>query len=350
MAIDMPDIEAAAAADTVAGEIARARAHALAVGTPCPNCGTRLAGPWCYNCGQKGEKYDRSIWRLMGEALEGLTHLDGRFWTTGPRLIFRPGKLTHDYLNGHRAAQLPPFRIFLIVLLMVFFAGGLAVDQSHPNFALADATHSELTQNMTPKEKAEFDREMAPLRNELAAGPLTAAAQEAAARTAASNAKAGRTANLDMGVSADTKVTSRSAWVRQRVTKALKNPDSFFVAIEQWGHRFAILLLPIAALMLTGLFAFRKSVYVFDHVIFAMHSLSFVGILLTTIFLVSIVAPGVWWLLLAAPVHLFFHMRGTYRTGVFGTLARMSLLFVGTTIAVSLLGVGLVFVGLATAH
>jgi hypothetical protein len=51
-------------------------------------------------------------------------------------------------------------------------------------------------------------------------------------------------------------------------------------------------------------------------------------------------------LLLPAPVHLFVHMRGVYRTSVVGTLIRMFLLFVGTCIAVSILAVGLIAVGL----
>jgi hypothetical protein len=52
---------------------------ALEEGTPCPNCGTALAGAYCYACGQKAEDYHRSIFRLVGEAVDGLTNFDGRF-------------------------------------------------------------------------------------------------------------------------------------------------------------------------------------------------------------------------------------------------------------------------------
>jgi hypothetical protein len=109
----------AVAADTVAAEVAHGAAHSLPVGTPCPNCATPLQGGWCHACGQKAEKYDRSIWHLIAEAFEGLTHLDGRVWQTLPRLILKPGQLTRDYLDGHRAVQIPPFRMFLVVLLLV---------------------------------------------------------------------------------------------------------------------------------------------------------------------------------------------------------------------------------------
>jgi hypothetical protein len=347
MSLGAPEIEAATL-DAIAGETARAGRHALPLGAPCPNCATPLAGPWCHECGQKGEEYHRDIWRLLAEAFEGLTHFDGRFWNTLPRLVLRPGKLTHEYLEGHRASQIPPFRLFLVVLLLVFFAGGLAAERNSTNFNLGDP---KLSKGMSPAEKAELDMELAQMRTELGSNPLAAPVEAAAARTAAANIIAGKPPRAP-DIKADTarQRSARSVWLRQRLQRVIKNPESFFFAIEQWGHRFAILMLPIAAFMLTGLFAFRKGVYVFDHVIFSMHSLSFVGMLLTAIFLASMAVDWAWWLLWAAPVHLFFHMRGTYRTGVLGTLARMSLLFVGTTIAVSLLAVGLVFVGLAAAR
>src|SRR3546814_12518151 len=101
--------------------------HGLPLGTPCPNCGTALAGPWCYACGQKGEEFHRSVWRLLAEAFEGLTHFDGRFWTTVPRLVAKPGQLTRAYLDGHSDAQITSCHIVLVGMIMVFFAGTLNV-------------------------------------------------------------------------------------------------------------------------------------------------------------------------------------------------------------------------------
>jgi hypothetical protein len=120
-------------------------------------------------------------------------------------------------------------------------------------------------------------------------------------------------------------------------------------AVEEWSHQFAILMLPIAALLLSVLFVFKKQVYVFDHLIFSMHSLSFVGLLFTTAFLAGIWIGGwAWSLLLLAPLHLYAHMRGTYGTSWYGTLIRMFLLWCGSVTGFALLMVGLLFVGLAT--
>ena len=61
-----------------------------------------------------------------------------------------------------------------------------------------------------------------------------------------------------------------------------------------------ILMLPIAALMLSVLFVFKKGVYVFDHLIFSMHSLAFQGLLLSVGLRCSACGrPAGRWLLLA---------------------------------------------------
>ncbi|MDB5475822.1 MAG: hypothetical protein JWP49_1333 [Phenylobacterium sp.] len=316
-----PELDAATA-DAIAGEITRASRHALPLGAPCPNCGTPLKGAWCYACGQKGEEYHRSIWHLVAEAFEGLTHVDGRVWKTLPRLLVRPGQLTRDFLDGHRAAQIPPFRLFLVALLLVFFAGGLSVSANPVNFNLRPINDPKALSTLSPKDRADVDAAMKQI----------------------------RAASAEKAVLAVRPVAGSKAFWIARVRNALDKPESVLAAMEQWGHRLAFLMLPIAALLLAPLFAFKKGVYLFDHLIFAMHSLSFQGLLLTLIFLGGLAVDGAAWLLLLAPVHLFVHMRGTYRTGVFGTLSRMFVLFIGSTVAVSVLLVGLIIIGLASAH
>ena len=284
----------------------RAPRHGLEIGTPCPNCGTALAGPWCYTCGQKSEEFHRSIWHLFAEAFESVTHFDGRFWKTLPPLVANPGKLTRDYLDGHRAAQIPPFRLFLIVLIAVFFAGSLNLQQNHLNirFAPADTFIAR-----DPADRAEFKKAFDAAR-----------------------------AKPDMG------------WLIERGETAVKDPQALLTAMEHWSHQFAILMLPIAALMLSLLFVFKRGVYVFDHLIFSMHSLSAQGLLLTGVFLAGLVVTWEQWLLLLAPVHLFFHMRDTYRISTIGTLVRMFLLFTLSATTFVFLMLGLMFVGLATLH
>jgi len=322
MVMGAPELDAATA-DAIVGEFARASKHSLPLGTPCPNCSTPLEGPWCHACGQKGEAYSRSIWHLTAEAFEGMTHFDGRFWQTLPRLVFKPGQLTRDYLDGHRAAQIPPFRLFLVVLLLVFFAGGLNLGQSHTGIHLKGVNDPRVQAQLgwSADDKADFAEAMDNMKT--AADPKNPRIHT---------------------------VFGPNKFWSERAKKAMANPEMLVLAMEQWGHRFAVLMLPLAALLLTVLFVFKRGVYVFDHLIFSMHSLSFQGLLVTICFLGGLTLGWIWQLLWLAPVHLFVHMRGAYRTSIVGTLLRMTLLFFGSSVAIAVLLAALVVVGVATMH
>jgi len=86
----------------------------------CLNCGTRLGGQYCGNCGQRSRNRLISIWQLLQEAFGDLLELDSRLWRTVLPLLIRPGQLTRDYLEGRRARYMPPFRTYL-VLSVIFF-------------------------------------------------------------------------------------------------------------------------------------------------------------------------------------------------------------------------------------
>ena len=92
---------------------------------------------------------------------------------------------------------------------------------------------------------------------------------------------------------------------------------------------------------------FQRRFYVFDHTIFSLHSLSAVGMMYAVSNGLEALTGGLSGVvLLAAPVHLFMHMRGVYGTSVLGTLARMAFIFVGSLFGVTLISLGLLWVGL----
>ena len=311
-----------AAADSVGGFFRRRppAEDQAPIGTPCANCATPLQGPWCYACGQLGEDFHRSTWKLLFEAVEGLLHFDGRVWRTLPDLFGHPARLTRAYLEGHRAPQVPPFRLFLVVLLAIFVAGSLGGRGGIGSATVVrtDArgeveVQTKTLQQLTPAERAQAEQ---------ALGRLTA-----------------RFAGRPGG--------GAFAWLAGRVDKVLGDPDRFEMVVERWSERFAFLTLPMSAALLSLAFIGRPGVFVFDHTIFSLHSLSAVGLMFAAAVGLSRVTGGASTLvLLAAPVHLFAHMRGVYRTGVVGTLARMAFLFAGSAIGGALIMLGLVWVGL----
>jgi hypothetical protein len=286
----------------VAGELGRVSRHSAPLGTPCANCQTPVQGAWCHACGQKAETYHRFILHLIGEAFEGLTHMDGRVWTTLRRLAARPAQLTRDYLDGKRASQIPPFRLYLVVLLVLFMSGSVSA-------WLNPMEGSKLIGVPKPGE-VHFETKL-------------------------DDGKAG---------------AAVTEWLEHRVVAAARDPEKLVSAMEHWSHQFAILFVLVAAPLLTLAFVFQRQFYVFDHLIFSMHSLAFQGLLMSAVVLVGAGFSGSAWLLLLAPVHLFAHMRGVYQTSIFGTLARMAFLFVGSCFGFAIMMAALVLVGLAQLH
>ena len=297
----------------------RRKEHVVPVGTPCANCATPLQGPWCHACGQLGEDFHRSTVKLVGEAFEGILHLDGRMWTTLPDLFRHPARLTRAYLDGHRAPQIPPLRLFLVVLLVVFFAGSIGGREPLATAVTTDGHGKVLgaktvnLENLTPDDRAK----------------AKAAIDKIHVSIGGENAAA-------------------TNWLKPRLVKALEDPERFKLVLEQWAERFAFLMLPLSTAILSLLFIFQRRFYVFDHTIFSLHSLSAVGVMFAIANGLQTVTAGLSGVvLLAAPVHLFFHMRGAYGTSILGTLLRMFLLFNASLVGAVLIIMGLVWVGLS---
>jgi Protein of unknown function (DUF3667) len=87
--------------------------------THCANCGALLADRYCGRCGQDSHA-SLSFGHFMHEAVEGLFHVDSKFWRTLRILLIRPGLLTEEYLGGKRHSYSPPFRSYLVISIVYF--------------------------------------------------------------------------------------------------------------------------------------------------------------------------------------------------------------------------------------
>lgn len=91
----------------------------------CLNCEAELSGPFCAACGQRAVPPDPTIKELAGDAWQELSGYDGRIAAT-LRGLLHPGRLTIEYLRGHRATYLPPVRVYLIASLVYFVVAASA--------------------------------------------------------------------------------------------------------------------------------------------------------------------------------------------------------------------------------
>ncbi|MBA3999199.1 DUF3667 domain-containing protein [Brevundimonas sp.] len=331
------ELETAAAASAGGWLRFRRRQADIPPGTPCANCETPLVGTYCHACGQLAEDFHKSFWKLGKEALESFFHLDGRLARTLPQLILRPGRLTRDYLDGKRAFQVPPLRMFLVILLLTFVVGQCALNRGSADEFVGQAGAS------AADPRSALDQ----ARAEIAADESMTEEEKRIAEAALERNWGGLVAGITAAREADQIVeqqatdpadsenlTAFRAWVNERAEGMRAEPRRFSLLLAVWAQRVVMLLLPVSALILACMFFWRREVFLFDHLIFSMHSLSFQLLLITTTFLLAMgIGPVAWSLLWLSPVHLFVHMRGAYASNTAMTLLRMFVLFTATTIA-----------------
>ena len=88
----------------------------------CGNCGARLTGRYCSQCGEKKfAPHDYSVAHLLEEVVDGFTHFDTRFLRTLKVLISKPGELSRAYFEGGRSRYTKPLSLFIIINVVFFF-------------------------------------------------------------------------------------------------------------------------------------------------------------------------------------------------------------------------------------
>ena len=90
--------------------------------TRCENCGTELQGHWCAQCGQPQIDYRRSFRHVIADLLDEFLNWDSKFFATIALLIFKPWRLTNEFLAGKRVRYANPLRLYLLASILFFFA------------------------------------------------------------------------------------------------------------------------------------------------------------------------------------------------------------------------------------
>ncbi|MFB2119416.1 DUF3667 domain-containing protein [Parapedobacter sp. 2B3] len=94
------------------------------MGQTCTNCGHTLTGKYCSSCGQKAFRLDDwSLKRLVVGVFKDFSHFDFKLFKDIPKLVFNPGYLTNEFVEGRINSHIKPITMF-VWLNILFFIGG----------------------------------------------------------------------------------------------------------------------------------------------------------------------------------------------------------------------------------
>ena len=266
----------------------------------CLNCGNELQGPFCHRCGQRDQAKRLPLKALFHDVLHDIWHFDHKVLETLRLLVFKPGVLTLAYLEGRRSRYVPPFRLYIFVSFVLFFAFSLVpVGNGKPGASSVNVIVESETGKAEPKPT-------------------------------------------------NTKASPEDEWannLKARAKATKKNPEGFQRAFLSNLSKSLFLLMPLFAAILHMLYLRRKPLYV-DHLILSLHyhTLAFLVILA----LMGLAAlPGEDWgllpglaLFLVPPIHLAASLRRLHNQGWIKSLVKAALTSVvyGAIILATLFG------------
>jgi len=323
-------------------------------GAKCLNCGAELAGPYCHQCGQKGDVH-RTLTAFWRDLAHGVLHVEGKIWHTLPLLAWRPGELTRRYVEGERARFLSPIALFLFSVFLMFAVFSLVggpfgtSGASQPNReAAADIE----------RERNQLDQRIANLRRqrrELAARRQPTAAIDAQLRQVRqerrildaaesivlvpNSAPAGSAKTVDLRGEVDT----GWPWLDRAIAKAQENPSLLIYKLQNNAYKFSWALIPISVPFVWLLFLHRRRYRAFkayDHVVFVTYSIAFMSLALITLSLLRPLGVGEvligFAITFVPPIHMYRQLRGAYGLSWPSALWRTAMLILFAVWAASL--------------
>uniref|UniRef100_UPI003216CF0E DUF3667 domain-containing protein n=1 Tax=uncultured Draconibacterium sp. TaxID=1573823 RepID=UPI003216CF0E len=320
----------------------------------CVNCKTEFTGNFCPNCGQSVDDYDKPISFVIYNFLGDFFAFDTRFFKSFVAILFRPGFLSKEYIEGRRVPYAPPFRLYVFVsfvlflLLQIYTNRGLVAvldsDFSEGKFGLdstslvvADSVFAEARSEMDSAELAVTDSiisEIGDLKKAVGIdGSLTPVADIGSGGSTdllAENPKNTRDL-LDSAISMlETKLNNeqdpdKKAQLRKFI-RICRSPEQAIAKILKYISWAFFLLLPILAVILKLVYIRRKHNYI-RHLVFSIHIHAFIFIIQILVVGLLMIFSGearavILILLLWVPVYFIIALKKFYGQSIGKTIAK----------------------------
>lgn len=307
----------------------------------CLNCGAALVGSHCHSCGQRAHVH-RSLSAFAHDLLHGVLHFEGKIWRTLPLLVWRPGKLTREYIDGRRASYVSPIALFLFVVFLSFagfnlLGSGDAVNTRGAGLQAASQAYRENTEQIAALEKElKNPQTSARRRQEVAEKIKGLKDDQQGLRMVLGNVDSNFREDLAEGFN-ENSLPPESA-LAKAIEHVRENPQLAIYKAQTNAYKYSWMLIPLSVPFVWLLFPFSRRFNAYDHTVFTTYSISFMIALVAVASLLFYAGWGAIGalLLLYAPVHMYRQLRGAYALGRFGAAWRMLALSIFAWVAIAL--------------
>lgn len=269
----------------------------------CPNCGDLLGKDYqfCPSCGQKILKpSDFTIRHMVFDSIADYFHFDGKFFQSLVPLLFKPGKLTEEYLLGKRSRFVAPFKLVLFISVVYFIIVGMTFKME---FAAPKPKNSQGMADSIIKQNPKNPLDLY----------ITYAGR-------AMSLDSVQTAVREKGIDAFVdEMDPTASWLSrtiafQVVNFAVQGPEVFLKKMVHNASKVIFVLIPFVALLFKLIYVRKNRLY-YDHLIFSLHFHAFLFIVLLIYQLIGfwLFSIPVWILLLIVLFYLLLAMKRVYK-------------------------------------
>ena len=312
--------------------------------THCEDCGAQLQGHWCGQCGQAAVDYRRSFRHVVADVLDSFLNWDSKFFATIALLIFKPWRLTNEFLAGKRVCYVNPLRLYLLASILFFFAVNYgAKDLRFQPGKLGPKDRAELEADLKKGDLPPAAREQleallqespSPSSSPPSTSPSPATSIPSpppAPETDKQRQEYGKIGERPFVVFDEAKSTTPfERWIEARAKEKMGEHGTkmgLFIATLFSNLPYMMLCcIPLFAFVLKVLYI-RRHIFYIDHLIYALHTHTFayVGTMLIVLSTIGLnrTAPGpiAGWIIallwIAFVVQIFLSIRRVYRQGWF---------------------------------
>lgn len=141
----------------------------------CANCHFQFRADaehtnFCPNCGQENHNPRFPLIHYGYELLEGFLHFDTKFFYSLKVLLFKPGKITFDYIHNIRGRYTPPFRMFIFLSIFGLIVLGIYETNLQKQGIFGNSINSQ-EKNMTMSEM--FDKAEDSVKDQILVPPFS---------------------------------------------------------------------------------------------------------------------------------------------------------------------------------